>query len=113
MMGLLNLGSLLLGLVAWILPVVNLVRAYRGDHHGNRAALSIASFSACAVSLCLQFSYQHYLVRIGDWAALMDTAGAVTLVATVLVIVTIILNVLTLLVYRDRAAGRGGSSRFA
>ena len=112
MMGLLNLGALVLGLVAWGLAGANLARAYKGHDHGDRAALSIASFSACAVSLCLEFFYTLYLVEIEDWSALMDTTGAMALVASVLVAVTIVLNVLSLLVHRDRTAGRDDASRF-
>ena len=103
MIGLLNLGSLVLGLIAWILPVVNLMR-YKKHDHRNWVALSIMSISACAISLCFQIFYNYHLVKIEDWSALMDTTGAVAFVAAVLLIVTIILNAITLIVYRDRTA---------
>jgi len=60
---------------------------------------SVASFSACAISLCMQIFYTDYLVNIADWAALLDTSHAVAWVAWVLLIVTMILNVITLVVY--------------
>jgi len=103
MISLLNLGSLVLGLIAWILPVVNLMRFKK---HGNRnwVTFSVISISACAISLYFQIFYAYHLVKIEDWSALMDTMGAVAFVAAVLLIVTIILNAITLLVYRDRAA---------
>ncbi|WP_343035088.1 hypothetical protein [Sporosarcina jiandibaonis] len=50
MVGLLNLGSFVLGLIAWILPVVNLMR-YGKHGRRNWATLSIMSLSACAISL--------------------------------------------------------------
>lgn len=103
MIGLLNLGSLICGLIAWILPVVNLTRDKKHNKR-NWATLSIMSISACAISLCFQIFYNNHLVKISDWSALMDTTGAVALVSAILLIVTIILNVITLLVYRDRAA---------
>ena len=103
MIGLLNLGSLLLGLLAWILPVVNLMRRKKQDYR-NWVVLSIMSISACAISLCFQIFYNYHLVKVEDWSALMDTAGAVSFVAAVLLIVTIILNAITLIVYRDRTA---------
>ncbi len=103
MIGLLNLGSLLLGLAAWILPVVNLMR-FKNHNHRNWVALSITSISACAVSLCFQIFYNYHLVKIEDWSALMDTMGALVFVAATLLIVTIILNAITLIVYRDRIA---------
>jgi hypothetical protein len=94
----LNLGSLIFGLIAWILPVVNLAR--KGKAAGrNWAVLSVASVSACAVSLCMQIFYTNHLVMIEDWSALMDTSSAVALVSTVLLAVTIVLNVITLVVY--------------
>ncbi|KKO53455.1 hypothetical protein [Paenibacillus sp. DMB20] len=101
MISLLNLGSLVLGLIAWILPVVNLVR-YEKHEHRSWGILSIMSISACAISLCLQIFYNYHLVKIEDWAALLDTTGAVAFVAAVLLIVTIILNAITLIIYRDR-----------
>lgn len=101
MIGLLNLGSLVLGLIAWILPVVSLMRREKHDHR-NWASLSIVSISACAISLCLQIFYSYHLVKIADWSALMDITGAVAFVSATLLIVTIILNAITLIVYRDR-----------
>lgn len=103
MIGLLNLGSLVLGLIAWILPVVILIRDKK-DIQSNWAALSIMSISACAISLCFQIYYHYHLVKIEDWGALMDTIGGVAFAATVLLIVTILLNGITLIVYRDKTA---------
>jgi len=85
MYGLLNLGSFVVGLVAWILPTVNLMR-----------------FGACATSLSFQIFYHNHLVTIEDWAALMDTTDAVAFATAVLLIGTILLNVMTLFLYRDR-----------
>ncbi|WP_243120522.1 hypothetical protein [Pelotomaculum sp. FP] len=96
--GWLNLGSLVLGLIAWILPVVNLVRHNKADRR-NWVVFSVASVSTCAISLCMQIFYTDHLVKIEDWSALMDTSHAVALVATLLLAVTIILNVITLVVY--------------
>lgn len=93
----LNLGSLVLGLIAWILPVVNLVR--RDKARRNWILFSVASVSACAISLCLQIFYTDHLVKIEDWSALMDTSSAVALVATLLLVVTVILNTITVAVF--------------
>lgn len=101
MVGLLNLGSLVLGIIAWILPVVNLMR-YKTHNDKNWVVLSILSSSACAISLCFQIFYICHKVKLEDWSALMDTTGTVTFVAAVLLIITILLNAITLVVYRDR-----------
>ncbi|KKI89287.1 hypothetical protein WQ54_27425 [Bacillus sp. SA1-12] len=101
--GWLNIGSLVLGLIAWILPVVKLMQD-NNHPHKKWAALSIMSISACSISLCFQIIYHYHLVKIEDWSALMDTMGATAFVSAVLLIVTILLNALTLIVYRERIA---------
>lgn len=101
MIGLLNPGSLVLGLIAWILPVVSLMR-YKKHDHKNWVVLSLMSISACAISLYFQIINNYLLVKIEDWSALMDITGSLAFVAAVLLIITIILNAITLLVYRDR-----------
>lgn len=54
----LNVGSLVLGLIAWIFPVVNLVRHDKSDNR-KCVAFSVTSVSACAISLYMQdFLYQ-------------------------------------------------------
>lgn len=99
----LNIGSLVLGLIAWLLPVVNLMQ-YKKPDHKNWVVLSIMSISACAISLCFQIINNSHLVKIEDWTALMDITGSLAVIASVLLIVTIILNAITLIVYRDRIA---------
>ncbi len=96
MIGLLNLGSLVFGLIAWILPVVNLRRFKELDYR-NWVTLSFMSISACAISLWFQILYNYHLVKVADWSALMDITGAVAFFSGVLLIVTIILNAITLL----------------
>ena len=100
--GWLNLGSLLLGLIAWILPVVNLVQHNKADRR-NWMVFSVVSLSACAASLCMQLFYSAHLVTIEDWSALMDTSHAVALVAALLLAVTIILNAIALVVYSRKS----------
>lgn len=47
---------------------------------------------------------EYHKVKIKDWSALMDTMDTVAYVAAVLLIVTIILNAITLIIYRDKTA---------
>ena len=96
MAGLFNLGSLILGLVAWILPITSLLRRSKLTDRG-RAVYLFLSLAACSISLLLQQYYNDYLVKIEDWSAMMDTMKAVSIAATALVIVTIALNAMTLL----------------
>lgn len=97
MMGWLNIGSLVLGLIAWILPVMSIMRITK-----RWVALSTISLSACAISLIFQMYYNYHLVQIQDWSALMDTMGGGVVAATVLLIVTIALNGIALIVHRGR-----------
>ena len=99
MMGWLNIGSLLLGLIAWILPVINLMRNNKHEHK-NWGVLSFISISACAISLIFQILYNDHLVKIEDWSAIMDTSHGVVVASAVLLIFTFILNGLTFIVYR-------------
>lgn len=94
----LNLGSLVLGLVAWVLPVVNLIRRDKAGHK-SFAVLSIASVGACAASLCLQIFYVNHLVKINDWAAFLDTSDAMAFVCAMLLVITLALNAIALTVY--------------
>ena len=103
MIGLFNLGSLILGLIAWILPIINLIRNEKHNHK-KWAIFSIVSISSCAISLCFQIYYHYHLVKSEDWTALMDTTGATVTASIVLLTVTILLNSITLVVYRRKTA---------
>ncbi len=99
MIGLLNLGSLILGLIAWIVPVISLMRIKKGNNQ-NYLALSAISFSSCAISLTLQISSISQIVKIQDWTAILDTIDSIVFVSMILVAVTIILNIVHLFMYR-------------
>lgn len=99
MIGLLNLGSLILGLIAWIVPVISLMRIKKGNNQ-NYLALSAISLSSCAISLTLQISSISQIVKIQDWTAILDTIDSIVFVSMILVAVTIILNIVHLFMYR-------------
>lgn len=101
--GWLNLASLVLGLIAWILPVVNLTRENKSENK-NWVVLAIVSISACSISLCFQIFEIYYRVTVEDWGALLDTMYAVAFASATLLLVTVILNAVTLNVYRGKAA---------
>ena len=95
----LNVGSLLLGLLAWTLPLVNLVR-----YRENVAALAILSMGACAISLSFQIFYHYHLVKIGDWSAIMDITGTMAFASAMLITGTILLNAVTLIRHKKGVA---------
>jgi len=98
-MAYLNLGSLILGLVAWILPVVNLAKRNKIEHIKWYISIFL-SLSTCAIALLLQILYNAYLVVIEDWSALMDISRAVVIASSVLILVTLTLNIITLVKYK-------------
>lgn len=102
MNGILNIGSLVLGLIALGLPIINLVK-YKNDKHKHWSTYSILSMTACAISIYLQIYVTYILVRLPDWPALDDTIGAVTFVAMVLLVITITLNATAMFLYNDKA----------
>lgn len=91
----LNVGSLLLGCIAWGIPIASVMFHKKTDFKAKVIA-SMVSLSSCAISLCMQIFYATYLVNKGDWTALMDTSNAVAFVSLVLLVVTIILNTILL-----------------
>ncbi|MCA0985669.1 hypothetical protein [Guptibacillus algicola] len=93
--GWLNIGSLVLGLIAWVLPIVTLAREDKLKYK-KWVVMSISSFSACGFSLCFQIFYTNHKVVVEDFGALTDTMYAVALASAVLIIVTIVLNVVAL-----------------
>lgn len=101
MIVLLNPASLVLGLIAWTLPVINIVQ-YKNNKHRNWGVFSIISLSMCSISIYFQIIYTNHLVNISDWSALMDTTNALVFVTSVLIILTLTLNAINLFIYRDR-----------
>ena len=84
----LNIGSLLLGICAWVFAGLAISTHKASKSHRN----TFISGSLCAISLVLQFFEISRRVHLGDYAAIEDTIRAVLIAAIVLVAVTIILN---------------------
>lgn len=103
MIGLLNIGSLVLGVIALLLPISSLLNTNK-QLRNYRLIISSLSLSACAISISFQLFYNHHLVEIEDWSALMDTTSSSVLAVTFLLISTILLNALTIIINRDKTA---------
>lgn len=91
MIGFLNAGSLLLGLIAWSMPVIGIIRRNKMAAK-NRLLFSVISLSACAFSVWMQIVEINQRVLLHDWTALMDTGASLVTLSLILVTVTIILN---------------------
>lgn len=103
MIGLLNLGSLIWGLIALMLPIISLMRIKK-DNNKNYIALSAISISSCAMSLTLQNFAVSHLQKIEDRTALMDTTDALAILSITLISVIIILNIINLFLHRRRTS---------
>jgi cytochrome c oxidase subunit 4 len=92
---LLSLGSILLGLIAWAVPILSMKHP---EKYGIKKCCNfiIVSFGACVASLCLQFFEINHRVEIEDWSAIMDTIGTLKWVAVILAVITLILNAFVL-----------------
>lgn len=93
--GWMNLGSILLGLAGWAVPLVWMKKM--ADGKGRRSGPGVAlSLGCCGAALWLQICYGDHLSAIRDWSAVMDTSSAVVKVALFLLASTLLLNMLLL-----------------
>lgn len=89
-----NIWSLVLGLLAWIIPLLAIGKKYRF------ALCCIGSLSCCVISLLLQLLEVKRRVVLSDWSALMDTMNAVVLAAVVMICGVIAMNLVSLFGFR-------------
>ena len=101
LLGWLTEGSILFGLIAVVMPIINLMRQDNGVIN-NLGLFSGISISSCAISLCMQIFYANHLVNIEDWGALMDILGTVANVSVMLLIATITLNIIVYIKYKEK-----------
>jgi cytochrome c oxidase subunit 4 len=94
-MGWLNVGSLILGSIAWTLPVIGFL-FFRKKYPQPSFGLVALSFAACAIAIFFQMMYNQYLIDINDMSALLDTSKATTTISGILLIFTAILNALNI-----------------
>ena len=88
----LNIGSLILGIGAWLFAGLAIATSRAVTSHRN----TIVSFSMSVVSLVLQLFEINRRVILGDYAAIEDTIRAILIASVVLVCITIILNFVAL-----------------
>lgn len=96
MIALLNLSCLLLGLISWVIPIINIIIMKKISNKKIYISMFI-SMSVCLVSIYFQSLYIKYLININDWTALMDIIGTSVVLEFILILVNIILNFTTLI----------------
>lgn len=93
--------SALLGLAAWMIPVLCLARS--GKPRGETPILAmVVSLGLCGAVLCMQVHYAAVEAREEDFAALMDVMPTLSMVCIVLLGVTLALSIAVWAVYRRR-----------
>lgn len=85
------MGSFVLGIISWIIPVIAIIRRNNGCKFNN---FSLLSLSSCAIALLFQIFEIKHRVNIEDWSAIVDTIGAISVAAIILIVVTVLLNAL-------------------
>lgn len=96
----LNIGSLLLGLVGWMIPIISLIKGKKKNSQ-NIPSLTLLSMAAVILSLWFQILYSYYLLLASDWSALLDTTGTMVIVALLLIVGTFLLNILNIFQSRE------------
>lgn len=88
-----NLGSLILGLCAWVLACFAIKsKTTFASYH-----FSVGSLSVCAVSLLFQFFELSHRSDIGDFSAIADTIHSIVFAACTLIIITTVLNIVAVI----------------
>ncbi len=90
-----NMASLVLGLAAWVLACIAVIKRKPQN-------FSFLSFTFCVLSLVFQLCEINNRVNMGDFSAIMDTIRAVVLASAIMSGVTIVLNLTALI----RAGGK-------
>lgn len=79
-----NIASLVLGLISWIIPIIAIARC-------KRVPLG-PGMTCCAAALLLQLMEAKRRVNLSDWSALMDTIDAVVFAALVMLGICLVLH---------------------
>lgn len=96
MIELCNSISIILGLTAWLPPMVILIQRSKINCPKYAALTAIRS---CAFSICAQLFSASYSVKAKDWSALLDTSHEIALISVWLVSVTSVINIAASLIY--------------
>ena len=86
-----SLINIALGLVAWCVPFISVLR------RKYTVITSWCSFISCALALIMWVATQMQFAQRGDWSGVIDTAPAGLFVCVCLLCVTVIMNVWALL----------------
>ncbi len=86
-----NLVSIILGILAILLPFIGL-KFFPKFFLGKQVMFFTASFMLCNLAVVMQILEFKRKTEIGDYAAVLDTAGAVATVSIALMIIVALAN---------------------
>lgn len=95
--------SLALGLIAWAIPLLSVAGRQFPWLRSRPEALTIASFSACALALVVTLFDLRHWIALGDWPSIDDVYSSMPWVGVILVAVTIVLNIMAYTLRRSAA----------
>ncbi len=96
--GWLNFFSILLGIVAWALPLVSLFKRIRSSGFAG-VVFCVLSLCTCSGSLYFQLLAVNMRLNLSDIAGLKDTFSAVLAACVILLAITAALNLIALIVH--------------
>ncbi len=91
-----NLGSIALGLAAWIFAGLGIWKTKHSQ------VLALMSYICCSVSLVFQFCEINLRTDLSDYSAIEDTIEGIIYCAVRLILVTVVLNVVAIWRQRHR-----------
>ena len=86
-----NLASVILGALAIIIPFIGL-KLFKKSSLGKQVIFFTVSFTLCNLSVVMQILEFRRKTEMGDYAAILDTAGATATVSIVLMIIVAVVN---------------------
>ena len=86
-----NLVSVILGVLAIVIPFIGL-KLFKKSSLGKQVIFFTVSFTLCNLSVVMQILEFKRKTEIGDYAAILDTAGATATVSIVLMIIIAVAN---------------------
>ncbi len=86
-----NLASVILGVLAIVIPFMGL-KLFKKSSLGKQVIFFTVSFTLCNLSVVMQILEFKRKTEIGDYAAVLDTAGATATVSIVMMIIVALAN---------------------
>lgn len=83
-------------LIAVLLPVIVLYRCYKELPIKRAYLYSIGSFASALTAICLELAAIRQRAVSGDFGGIEDTIGAVLVICIGIMVVTVLLNLLTM-----------------